>query len=407
MQVWWGDEERILAAKKAAHLWRWRPGFFPVCHFMFHSCVDEKCPLVKVQYMTKIADVGRKEVFVCLLHHHHHHSSASTKKDVLFPLIPVYGCERTGDVHICGIECEYRTHKNTCPLSGIYFGEKIDDGRWYAPYDHSSVHQWKQTLQEKKERFPPANDMREILQQTDDMMIIFSAVRNEIEPSKRRDGINSKRAAFNLSFALVATVLSDNRFIQVLNSNRECRQKLEDQARRAVAHMIQQRHLVDTETILMALPDHVESTPILIQNDKERLSRIIKCAEQCVALWHVIWTYVDKAVNDISFRDFCVAAINLFSCGHNVPNRLTMHDSWVIIVDPVLKAFPIDHWVKRQIYWDRQGTKITATIRRSEEGLRKMIDDYVVRRGLDPAYLRYTNVPYDSLPEHAFTNIKR
>lgn len=391
------DVERELAAARATDLWRWRPEFVPQYCYYNHDCVEEKCEMICVQYMAAM-HLGR--VYVSL------GPSRPGVEGEISRLTPLYGCPKTGRVHACGERCDRGEFETVCVLSGITLGEMRRDA-WWREYPTEGSKNWK--LNVRNVRVGSANaDVRERLSMDRESFgRELTRMGDMIEFSRKRARLAGKAEAFDLAFAICMTVLSDERFAEAIRCNREHHRKIYEQAKRVATHLVQRRLPVDACTIMQALPAKSESAPVLIQSRSQQIEYVTRYAEHCLAFWHLIYTHADAGIRDMSFRDFCAASVSLFSKGHNVPNWRTGRNDWVVLPDRILNAFPINRWIERKIYDKTEDTKISSVMRRSEIRIKKAINDFVARRDKDSAYLRYADVPYASLGEEAFLNIKR
>lgn len=387
------DTDRTIAAARASELWRWRPGYAPSCHFVYHTCEARACDIVAVEYS---AVLRSGKVFVSL------GRAPLDTVDLFDRLVPVFGCTKTGQVHACGDDCDRR--ELTCPVSGVRFGEETRDG-WWSEYAREGKDNWKMKVfgEFRGIRIEPVN-MRERLSLDGDQTYLATAM---LEQSRRRARFSKKSEAFDVAFAISAIVLSDERFEDDLRRHRDLRTRLLEQAKRATTHMTQQRIAVSTSAIMQALPSNPESTPILIQNHKQTRDLIVCYAERCIALWHLIYTLADPQIAEMSFRDFCTAALSFFEKGYNIPSWRSGHDVWVVPRDPVLNVFPLNKWCERKIYSEIDEAKISGIMRRAESRVKYAIDGYITTQDEGAVYMRVVSSPYDSIPEGAFGNVKR
>ena len=385
------DSERRIAVDGASRMWR--SDNRPACHYMFHNCERKTCDMIEIEYA---AIVRFGEVMVSLT------KPASEMPDAIKRLFPLYGCTKTGQTHACGDGCDQQDL--TCSISGIRFREEMRDG-WWSEYPRESRNTWKLKVfgQRTHLMIEPLN-IREKLSLSGDQTYLATAM---LEQSRRRARLSNKSGAFDVAYSIAAVVFSDERFEDTIRRYNEQRANMVEQAKRAATHMMHSRVPVNTANLMQALTPHPEAHPVLIQSKEQTRTLIVRYAEHCIALWHLVRECVNPGIADMSFRDFCTAAMNLFGKGHNVPDWRWGRDTWVVHEDPVLSAFPLNKWAEKKIYSEMKDTKISGVVRRAEARLKEVLDHYVASRDQSAAYIDYKNTPYDAVPEGSFVDIKR
>lgn len=390
------DVERRRAAERAAQLWRQLPGSRPKCHYMNHRCAEQKCAMIEIGYAAAYLD-GR--VLVTLSR-----ADPSTP-GLIDQLPPIFGCPISGQVHACGEECDRRAYEITCAISGLAFEEEQHDG-WWAPYEREGRRDWKMNVFGRGANAVPPVGVRDRIALDSGAGVRFPL--DLIEATRKRARLRGKSEAFDVAFAIASIVLSDERFEDAIRRLRQRRAKMFETAKRAASHAMQRSEPVNASALLDALPVAIEPVPVLVLSRARVRREIVRYAENCVALWHLMIAHADAGLRDMSFRDFCASAMNLFGKGHNVPSWRTGRDAWVVRRDPLLNAFPPNAWVERKIYSEvRDSKKISGIMRRAEGRIKEALDAHVSSRDADAAYLRYADLDYDAVPEASFVDVKR
>ena len=390
------DVERLQAAHIAIDLWKNNElTNVPLCRFISHSCSRSKCNIVEIKYDVVFASKG-KPLSVSL------GSPPPSNSKSIEQLVPLYACMKSGQIHICGNEC--KENQIVCSISGLYFGEEIRDA-WWAPYAREGQNNWKMNVFAKGRATRIDNPhIRKKLSLNYDQVYSASDI---LEQSRKRANIRTKDCAFDIAFAIVSTVLSDDRFEEALHRRNEQTAKFLDLARRTATHVKHRRELVNTGDLMLSLPATIQSNPVLIMSQRETRDMIVCYAERCLSTWHLLYSLASKKISDMSFRDFCVAAISLFGKGYNAPDWSSGKDVWIVPCDPILNVFPMDRWIERIIYSDMNDTKISCITRRAEKMLMKIVNMYVKERDSHGNYFRYEELPYESIPEDSFVSAKR
>lgn len=387
----------MAAARAAASMWAPRPGFVPPCDFSLHSCASAGCEMVPVEY-SATSEGGEGVARVRL---------GPRGEGCAAGLIPIWGCPQTGRVHFCGEGCESRaTRAAECPLSGLAFEGELCYGPWRPPAGAEKRDAWKLNPWTKRRGSGPRNDVAENL----GLLGAGESLRlRGVEEARRGASLAGKAQAFDVAFAVAATLLSDERFARALRDRADLERKLEDAAKRAATHLRQRRRAVDAASLVAALPPRgtCPRHPVLTESHEWILREVVACARHSMALWHLACELVDPSLREMSFRDFCVASLALFAVGHNVPDEVTGEDCWIVRPNPVVCAYPVDDWSRRQMYPGTPPTKITAVMRRAEARVKAAIGLYVSRRRASPAYLNYRDLGYDALPESSFVGARR
>lgn len=390
--------DRRTALARAIELWRERPGFLPLHFLPHHDCLRDSCEVVEVPYAAKReGDLVMVRLF----------PPPERVDGRIDRPVPLYGCPTTRGVHPCGPDaCEYASSELTCPLTGLELGQDRKHAYW-TPYRSENWGAWKWDVRNLRrvERLPQMLERAALRDGS-----LGDAMRSAsfaLASARRRARIANKSEAFDVAFLVCAIVLSDERFAEALRHNREQRAKREAQALRVAVHMQQRRRIVSASGISKSLASGSVALPVLVRDDRAQLEQTMGYAHRCIALWFVLCARVDASIREMSFRDFCVAALNLFGKGHVVVNPRNGLGEVFARQDTLLSAFPVNGWSEKKIYADVDAGKITGIVGRAEARLVSLVNECVAKKKGNTAYLRFAEMRYDELDEAAFRGLKR
>jgi len=409
------DINKIQAAKFAGELWRWRSDFELKYYHPNHDCAlmsktSNQCEIVEIKYEAFIIPENNN-IFVQIINNDNNkYINNNNNKKKIINLIPIFGCLYSGNVHLCKSQCD-QGDSLTCPISGIEKGIHIVNS-WVLNDGRPINHAWKLNPFQFNNKFRATEtlDIRDQIES--DKYNTFQDI-NLIQRTRIRPWLNGKPACFDVAFSIAVIILNRKRFIQDIVNNREKFKKMIGLSKKIILRnqSSQNRNIIniDATSILNELPE-MKYLPIFLYGNQVYQKILIRIADHCVALWYLIRENIHKnELNKMSFRDFCVAAIKLFSRGHNLPhsNILTGLDQWIIERDFILHQFPINQWVQKKIYYNRSEEKIIGIIRRAETRLIQVINHYILDCCGSPTDLRYMDLLYESIPvTEVFNRVK-
>lgn len=394
------EEARATALAHAVEMWRARPDFRPLAFLPHHDCRRDECAMIEIPYVAKREG---DSILVALS------APAAPIESAIGGLTPLYGCPATNAVHPCGeLACEYGRDELTCPLTGVELGQRRRDAKW-APYksENSLGKVWRLDVRARRAADSRVGAVERLEAGDGSLATELDSAPSMLVAARRRARSSTKSDAFDIAFAICAIVLSKARFADALRRNRAQRANRLAQAMRAAQRLQQRQVIVSARGIAKAIPCAPEPVPVLLLDDETRLQRVIGYAHMCVALWHVLYSRIDASVRDMGFRDFCVAALSLFSRGHVVVNARSGLGRVFASQDMLLSVFAVNGWAEREIYSDVVHSKIAGITGRSSARLVGMINESVARDKANTAYLAYEGMPYAEIGEGAFQRLKR
>lgn len=392
-------EERQDALARAIALWRARPDFHPTRFSPCHDCRRDGCDAVAIPYAVERASDA---IFVCIF-------PPAGMKSALDQLTPLYGCPTTRSVHPCGPDaCEYGRDQRVCPLSGMDLGVERRYGYW-TPYlnENGFSKTWKLDVRNRAARVGALDICARMGVKDESLEREIESAPDMLVVARRRSRISRKSDAFDIAFAMCAILFSNARFADALRQNRARAANRCAQAMRVAQRLHLQRDVISAEAIAKVMSPPQDSLPVLLVDAGTRVELAARYAHKCVALWHILYTHVDEHIREMSFRDFCIAALGLFANGHSVINARSGLEHVFARKDMLLKAFAINEWVERKVYSDVATQKISGITGRAIARLTRIVNGCISARSINPAYLNYEEVGYQDIGEEAFRRFKR
>jgi len=217
---------------------------------------------------------------------------------------------------------------------------------------------------------------------------------------------DGKTRAFSIAYAVTAILFCDERFEDAINEKRLTRELLSTNATRMKLRMEQTKMVPNLASILLAMPSVPRTNPLLVKSKAARSEITKRIAEHCVILWHRLFVCSDKYLAGMSFRNFCVALLRIFEQGYNAPDETQGYDRWIIHVNHVVAAFPMNNWTEKQIFKGMLKKNIRSLIRRSEEIVKNAIKKCICESRTHHHYLHYIDTDYETIPEDSFKEMR-